>query len=199
MIKLYGRGQSRSFRALWALNEAGIPCEHIEVTDAVRDSDAYAAINPQRKVPSLVDADLTLTESAAMVNYAGHLSGTLIPTSPKERAQYDEVCYFIMSDFEQPLWTIGKHRFALPEAQRREAIFDTALWEFEKSQKALQQRLGNREFAVGTRFTLADVLVAHTLNWAMRFEMPVAPQLLDYRANHYARKACVASLAALEA
>jgi len=199
LITVYGSGQSRSFRALWALHEAKVPCEHIQMTEAIRDSDEYRKLNPQLKVPTLVDGDLVLTESAAMVNYAGHLSDGLMPTSPAERAEYDEICYFIMSDFEQPLWTIGKHRFALPEAQRREAIFDTAQWEFEKSELQLQRHLEGKAFAVGGRFTMADVLVAHTLNWAIRFEMTVAPSLQAYRDNHYAREACVASLAVVGA
>ena len=37
MIKLYGRGQSRSFRALWALEEAGLDYEYVEVTQDIID------------------------------------------------------------------------------------------------------------------------------------------------------------------
>lgn len=147
-------------------------------------------------MPTLIDGDLTLTESAAIVNYAGALAGTeLIPVAPSTRAFYDEICYFVMTDLEQPLWTIGKHRFALPEEQRHEVAIETATWEFAKSQTALLHHLGGREFAVGDSFSMADVLVAHTLNWASRFEMSVAQELMQYRDQHYARAACVASLA----
>jgi glutathione S-transferase len=195
LIKLFGRGQSRSFRALWALNEADVPFEYVEVTDELRKSAEYLDVNPQGKVPTLIDGGLTLTESAAIVNYAGILAGSeLIPSTPAARAIYDEICYFVMTDLEQPLWTIGKHRFALPEEQRHDVVIETATWEFAKSQRALQHHLGDREFAVGDSFTMADVLLAHTLNWAARFEMPVARELLQYRDQHYDRAACVVSL-----
>jgi len=195
MIKLYGGGQSRSFRALWALEEAGLDFEYVEVTRELLGSADYKAINPQSKIPTLVDGSLVLTESAAIVNYAASLSShSLIPADTAARAEYDDLCYFVMTDFEQPLWTMGKHRFALPEEQRKETVLDTAVWEFAKSQTALQQRMGNREFAVGEQFSMADVLLSQTLNWAQRFEMDVAPELLAYKDRHYERAACVASL-----
>lgn len=198
MIKLFGRGQSRSFRALWALNEAGVPFEYIEVTNEMRESAEYLEINSQGKVPTMVDGQLKLTESAAIVNYAGGLSETaLVPTIPSVRALYDNVCYFVMADLEQPLWTIGKHRFALPEEQRQEAVIPTAIWEFEKSQRALQHQLEDRQFAVGNQFTMADVLLAHTLTWAERFDMPITAELVEYKNRQYARKACVESLATI--
>ena len=110
MIKLYGSGQSRSFRALWALEEAGLDFEYVEVTREILGSADYKAMNPQSKIPTLVDGSLVLTESAAIVNYAASLSiQSLIPADATARAEYDDLCYFVMTDFEQPLWTKGKH------------------------------------------------------------------------------------------
>ena len=195
MIKLYGSGQSRSFRALWALEEAGLEYEYIGVTKEILASADYKALNSQSKIPTLVDGSLVLTESAAIVNYAAALSKrTLVPADAGARAEYDDLCYFVMTDFEQPLWTKGKHSFVLPEEQRQEAVIETAVWEFAKSQTALQQRIGSKEFAVGEQFSMADVLLSQTLNWAQRFEMDVAPELLAYKDRHYERPACVASL-----
>jgi len=114
MIKLYGSGQSRSFRALWALEEAGLNFEYVEVTAQFIASDDYKALNSQSKIPTLVDGALVLTESAAIVNYVASLSDrSLMPEEGPARAEYDDFCYFIMTDFEQPLWTKGKHSFAL--------------------------------------------------------------------------------------
>lgn len=199
MIKLYGSGHSRSFRALWALEEAGLDFEYIAVTPDLLASADYKALNAQSKIPTLVDGSLVLTESAAIVNYAASLSAqTLVPESHAARAEYDDFCYFVMTDFEQPLWTKGKHAFVLPEEQRKTEVIETATWEFAKSQTALQQRMGKREFAVGEQFSMADVLLAQTLNWAQRFEMDVAPELLAYKDRHYEREACVASLKQIE-
>jgi glutathione S-transferase len=157
-------------------------------------------MNSQAKVPTLVDGDLTLTESAAIVNYAAMKSVKegLMPRDTVGRARYDGICYFIMTDFEQPLWTIGKHRFALPEAQRCPEIFATAAFEFDKSQKALHQYVDGHAYALGNTFTMADVLLAQTINWAQRFEMDLAPSLIAYRDRMYMRPACVRSLAMVD-
>ena len=135
-MKLYGMGTSRSFRALWALEEAQldfeyVPLEYGSSESGGMQSQAYLELNSQGKVPTLVDDDLIITESGAILNYLAARSDilTLIPRQDlKLRARYDEICCFILTDLEQPLWTNGKHRFALPEAQRVEAILKTTSW-----------------------------------------------------------------------
>lgn len=196
-MQLYGRGQSRSFRGVWALLECGVAFDYIHA-DKDQLEPGYADLNSQNKVPTLVDGDLVLTESAAIVNYAGAVSGKLIPTDQKGRAEYDNLCYFIMTDLEQPLWTIGKHMRLLPEAQRHEPVLKTAAWEFEKSQTALQALWQNKPCALGDDFTLADVLLGQTLNWAERFGMQVDDNLLAYRDRMYQRPACREALLLVE-
>ena len=194
---LYGRGQSRSFRGVWALLEADIPFEYVSVNSSNLPEN-YLQLNPQTKVPTLVDEDagLVLNESAAIVNYAGSLSE--IELIPEQRADYDELCYFVMTELEQPLWTIGKHSFALPEEHRVEAMLSTAKFEFEKAQSALQSRFYTEAYGLGEQFTLADVLLAQTLNWAERFKMEVDENLIDYRDRMYQRPACIKGLKLIE-
>ncbi len=197
MIRLYGNGQSRSFRGLWALEESGLEFEYIHtqigqpVEGGSRHRD-YLANNVQGKVPTLVDDDLVLTESAAIINYITSLvpEKSLIPTDTKLKAKYDEFCFFVLSDLEQPLWTTGKHKFVLPEAQRVPAIFATAQWEFKRSLKALDNYMKEKQFVIGGHFTGADILLAQTINWAMRFEFEVPQEYQDYRSTMYERAAC---------
>ncbi len=194
-MKLYGSGQSRSFRGLWALEETGLPYEYKETipgTDVTRSKD-YRDLNFQGKVPTLVDGDLVITESGAILNYLATKKKDLqlMPfDDPGLRVKYDEICFFILSDFEQPLWTNGKHRFVLPKERRVSEVLETANWEFTRSQKALVKLMGDSDFAVGSHFSMADVLVAHTVNWAERFKFEVEKSLLIYRDRMYERKAC---------
>lgn len=197
MIKLYGRGQSRSFRGVWALLECGLEFEYVHV-DPENLEPGYETLNSQIKVPTLTDGDLVLTESAAIVNYAGVKSGKLIPTDLEGSARYDNFCYFIMTDLEQPLWTIGKHMRLLPEEHRVEGAVKTAGYEFAKSQAALQALWKNQTFALGDEFTLADVLLGQTINWAERFGMQVDDNLLGYRDRMYERDACQQALQMVE-
>jgi len=199
-MKLYGFSQSRSFRALWALEESGLDYEYIPVNFGSEEgphgnrSPEYLALNPQGKVPTLIDGGLTLTESGAMLNHIARKApaSKLIPAHNEELlARYDQVLFFVLSDLEQPLWTNGKHRFALPEEQRIPQMLETATWEFAKAQRALHHYLDGRPYIVGESFTAADILLAHTINWADRFKFDVDADLLAYRDSHYQRPAAL--------
>ena len=205
-LKLYGFGPSRSFRALWALEETGLAFEHIETAlrkDATLENSAkhpnYLALNSQGKVPTLVDGDKVLTESVAIVNYIARLASEskLIPTSVSELARYDELSCFILAELEQPLWSKGKHLFALPEEQRIAAMFDTAAFEWAKAVRSLDALLDDSEFALGDHFSAIDILLAHTFNWAQRFEFDVPEKYIALRDRHFARPAALRALASM--
>ena len=200
-ITLYGLGPSRSFRCLWALQEAELEHQFIALELSGTGSDGakspeYLKLNPQGKVPSLKHDDFVLTESAAILNYIDTLSGkSFIPTEAKARAKYDELAFFVLSELEQPLWTTGKHKFAIPEEHRVEQVLETTKWEFKKALDAFSKLVVIDQFVLGDSFTFADILVAQTFNWAERFGFEMPAEYLDYRDKMYAREAAVKSIA----
>jgi len=203
MITLYGNGQSRSFRALWALEEinASYIYKHMNLGLGEGSNELcqdYLFLNSQGKVPTLTDGALVITESAAILNYIATRSPSscLVPENdPVLRARYDQICYFVLSELEQPLWTSGKHRFALPEKVRVLKILDnTVHWEFKKAINALSHLMRGREYAMGNQFTMADILVAHTLNWAEDFMFDVPAEFQTYRETMYERPSCKRAL-----
>jgi glutathione S-transferase len=194
-LTLYGFGPSRSLRCLWALEESGLDFDYVELKFQSGESGGsqhpdYVALNAQGKVPTLQHDDFVLTESAAIVNYIDELAGSrFIPQGAQARAKYDEFSYFVLSELEQPLWSTGKHRFALPKEQRIDAMFDTAKWEFNKAVKAFQNLYPLGEYALGDSFTFADCLLAHTVHWASRFKIDIPKPYLDYRDRMFERPA----------
>jgi len=193
---LYGYPKSRSQRAVWALEEVGAQYEYrkVELLQGEGRKPPYIGINPGGKVPALVDGDLTLTESVAICTYLGDKfpDANLTP-EPRtaDRARYTQWCSFVISELEQPLWTMAKHKFAMPEKYRVAAMMETALWEFSVAAKVLDQQLGDKTYIVGEHFTAADVLVAHTLKWARAFQVPIASERLNQYADRMlARPAC---------
>ncbi len=200
-ITLYGLGPSRSFRCLWALAEAELEHDFISLelngTDSNgAKSEEYLKLNPQGKVPSLKHGDFVLTESAAILNYVDAISQkSFIPSEPKLRAKYDELAFFVLSELEQPLWTTGKHKFAIPQEHRVEQVLETAKWEFEKALNAFSKLVSIENFVLGDSFSFADILVAQTFNWAQRFDFDVPPEYLNYRDKMYAREAAIKSIA----
>jgi len=198
MMQLYGMGLSRSFRTLWAAEETGAVYDYIELefgssAENGALSTQYIKLNPQGKVPTLVDGGLVIGESAAILNYlaAKAPQRKLMPADgTAERAKYDEMCFFILSELEQPLWTTGKHRFAIPEEYRvPELLSKTTAFEFAKAQSALLTLKGDREYAAGDHFTMADILLAQTVGWAQRFKFSVDDSLLEYKENMTKREA----------
>jgi glutathione S-transferase len=207
-MKLYGMGQSRSFRALWALEESGLTYEYIPVKIIADPSDpasarneAYLKLNTQGKVPTLVDRELVLTESGAILNHIGRTAPAagLIPNGDlNTAARYDQLCYFILTELEQPLWSNGKHRFALPEKQRIPAMLETANFEFAKAVSTLDQLSEDNEFAMGNQFSIVDILLAQTFNWAIRFKFDVPQKYIELRDRHYQRPAVQKCLTLVE-
>lgn len=189
MLTVYGCANTRSSRVLWALEEAGAEYEYVAVDlrAGAGWKPEYLALNPGGKVPTLVDGELVLTESAAICTYIGDrfpASRLTPPVGSPERAHYDQWCYFVLSELEQPLWTMAKHLFALPERRRVPAVLDTARWEFAMAAKVLAAGLGQREFIVGDHFTAADILIGHTLTWALAFELPLEQGHLKTYVEH---------------
>ena len=71
MMKLYWAPQSRAFRALWMLEEAGCPYERVlvDIRKGVQASQEYRAINPMMKVPTLTDGEAVVAECGAICAY----------------------------------------------------------------------------------------------------------------------------------
>ena len=181
----------RSFRCLWALEESGLEYDYVPVklfsdpaeSDSAQNPD-YLELNSQGKVPTLIDGDLVLTESIAIMNYSARSapeSGLLPNASMAAYARHDELVCFILAELEQPLWSTGKHRFALPEDQRIPQMLDTAQFEFAKAVDTLDRLLGDGEFAEEKHFSMVDILLAQTFNWAIRFEFDVPEKYVELR------------------
>ena len=71
MIRIYGITQSRAFRPLWLLEELGVEYEHVRLDyrGADLNSPGFRALNPNGRVPTLVDGELVLWESMAIDLY----------------------------------------------------------------------------------------------------------------------------------
>jgi len=186
MLELYGFPKSRATRALWALEEAGAEYHYIKVDLGSGEGrrEPFLTLNPGGKVPVLVDGDLVLTESLAICTYIGdqYPHKALTPACGSQaRAIYNKWCSFVISELEQPLWTIARHSFIYPESLRVPAIKGTARHEFATAIAVLGKMFPAGEFLLGEQFSMADILLAHTLNWAVTAGMSIDDtHLQDY-------------------
>lgn len=197
MFTIYGHHHTRSLRVVWALEEVGEPYEYVKVDLAKGEGrrPPYLSVNPGGKVPTLVEGAFVLTESGAILTliaerfpHSGLLPGL---DQPDARASCHQWCCFALSELEQPLWTMAKHRFVLPKNLRLPAIKEASKWEFAVAAKVLERQLREREFVAGASFTIADILIAHTLSWARSSEVNLGSETLeDYANRMLSRPAC---------
>ena len=203
MYHIYGMPKTRSTRVVWALEELGVEYRFhlVDLAKGAGQSPEFLKLNPAGKVPVLTDGELVLTESAAICTYLGdrHPESELVPRpGSAERGQYDQWCCFVLSELEQPLWTIGKHKFALPKEQRVAEVLAVAPWEFQRAAAVLAKRLAGREYLVGASFSMVDILAAHTLRWAQAFKVAHDIEALDEYQQRISSRAAFANARARE-
>jgi glutathione S-transferase len=168
-MRLYEFAPTRSIRARWALQELEVDFESV-VVNLQRGENRrpeFLRLNPAGKLPVLVDGDLVLNESVAIVLYlAGKYSaGGLLPSDLATRADLDRWLLFTVTELEQPLWRIARNTFVYPEAQRVEADVPTASREFKEMAALVESHLRGREYVVGDAVTVGDFVLAYTLDW----------------------------------
>lgn len=190
-MKLYEFAPTRSIRVRWMLQELGLPFEAITVN--LRSGDhhkpEFLELNPAAKLPVLVDGDLVLTESAAIVLYlAEKTQGQFMPTDLRERAELYRWLLFTVTELEQPLWRIARNTNLYPEAERSMRDVEIASRELKQMATVLEAHMRGRSYVVSDHVTLCDFVLAYTLDWANeRKLLGDCPQLLAYMERMYQR------------
>jgi glutathione S-transferase len=191
-MKLYGFGPTRSLRALWGLRELDADFEFIPVNLLAGEHKHpdFLRLNPAGKVPVLVDGDIVIPESAAIVLYLAdkYREKRLLPESLEDRAHTYRWVMFAVTELEQPLWRITKHTALYAENKRLPADITLAREEFLAMAAVLDSHLEGRRFIVGDGITVADCVVAYLIDWANEVNLiEKFPQLRAYLQRMYAR------------
>jgi glutathione S-transferase len=151
---------------------------------------AFLRLNPAGKLPVLVNGDLVLTESAAIVLYLAekYPAKKLLPPDLKERAQVYRWVMFAMTELEQPLWRILRHTMLYPEDKRLPQDVALASDDFVAMAKVLDTHVKGREFIVGNCITVADCVTAYVIDWGNEAHLIDGfPHLRAYLDQMYAR------------
>ncbi len=169
-MKLYEFGPSRAIRVRWTLQELGAEFESvvIDLRTGEQRTPEFLKINPAGRLPALVDGDLVLTESVAIVLYLAekYPGKRLIPSDLASRAQMYRWLLFAATELEQPLWRIARHSVLYPEDRRLPAEIALARDDFAEVAQVMEAHMRGRQFVVGDTVTVADFVLAYTLDWA---------------------------------
>lgn len=201
MITLYGTPNTRTVRALWALEETGIAYEYrkMDLKGGECRQAAYLAINPNGKVPALVDGDLTLLETNAICDYIAELGHGLLPTDAKAKAKVRQWNDFALSELEVAPWMLLKNQLVYPEDKQLppEALRNTMVWESQRAQHILALALKEQDYLLPSGFSLADINICVGLLMHFRTDLPLNPELLPYLKRCMSRPA-IAKLQAMD-
>lgn len=192
MYKVIGNTRTRSLRVLWALHELGLEYEHDK---AGAQTDAARAANVSGKIPSLEIDGTIINDSTAIITYLADKHGGLTyPAGTLERAKQDSFTHFILDELDAVLWTAARHTFALPEDKRVDGLKPTLRWEFARSLKLLESRMGDGPNLMGDKFTIPDIILTHIGGWARvaKFDVPDG-KLRDYFRRQIKRPAYIAA------
>ncbi|MEO0974992.1 MAG: glutathione S-transferase family protein [Pseudomonadota bacterium] len=194
-IMLFAIPGSRGLRCTATLEELGLDYTFQPIMPGTTLANELHCMG---KTPILKYGEFTMIESVAICMFlaARHGEGKLLPVDGTDlRARHDEMLWFVVNELEQPLWTLGKHGFVMPEPARVPAIKPVAKAEFARGLAGFDKLLtSDGPYALGEQFTVLDIIAAHTLNWALRANCPLdAPRVQAYHGRVLSRPAFAAA------
>lgn len=181
-IRFYSWPRSSGFGAHWALEELGLAYEYIRLDREKGEHRAaeYLAINPNGKIPALVDGDERYFESLAILLHLAERYGPakgLWPAGGNQRAEalswtvwsatelVSFMLQYIYHGLDSPM------SFDPPDRSRAAAeySFANSTWHLDM----LENRLRDRQFVLGSTFSLADVPIAAALGFGVMAGVPL--------------------------
>lgn len=194
MLRIIGVARSRAFRCLWAVEEAGLPYEHVQVGFGPELKTSFTAINPNGKLPAMQDGDLTLFESLAInLHIAGKAGAPLMPKGD-DASRVLQWTLWAATEVEPHIAQWGYHTFMRPPEQRDPALAKAGGDAAAARLAVLEKHLAaGGPWLVGRDFTIADVNLAGVLlgSWSNGFDYAPFPKVKAWLDACFARPAAV--------
>jgi glutathione S-transferase len=193
MTKLHGTSRSRSARSLWALEELGVPYEHLPMPTTDAKSPAHLKLNPNGHVPVLEDDGAVVWESMAINLYLADKYGrdSLFPSDPAGRAEAYKWSFWAMTEVEPHLITIMRNRVMNAPENRDEKAAQAAVEALKAPLNALEESLKGKNYLLGKNFMIADLNVAAVMSWIpmMKLDLTAWPNVAAWLQKCLGREA----------
>ena len=158
MLKFYYSGAPNPTKVALFLEEAGLPYEAIPVDTRKGDQHApqYRAINPNAKVPAIVDGDAVVFDSNAILLYLAEKTGKFLPeNTPKARGELLSWLMFVASGVGPYSGQAVHFRTYAPE--KLPYAINRYLFEAQRHFGILDERLASRKYMLGGTYTIVDM------------------------------------------
>ncbi len=201
-MKVYFAPNSRAVRTVWLLNELGIKHELVrfQLGDKAMRAPEHLAINPNGRVPTLVDGDVTISESTAIAQYlvARHGPHLAPDAASPDFPTYLQWLHYAEGMIMPPVNNYVVETILLPPDRRNPEIAARSMKLLSRTLMAVEALLADgREYLVGD-FTAADTITGHACMISEQFgvDMTPLPSIAAYNNRLRSRPALAAALAA---
>jgi glutathione S-transferase len=201
MLTVYGTPRSRTSVVLWLLREMGMQYRHVDSPVHGDKDPEHLEINPEGTMPTIKDDDFVLTESMAVTYYlAKKYGGDLGPGDLQEEAKILRWTMWAVADVDRHVVALVNasgvdedHPFNEEKYAEASAALRTPLQRFDK-------KLGDREYLVGGRLTVADINVAFLLSFLLllNYDLSDLPNVERFMASMTSRASFRSILAPTE-
>jgi len=160
MIKFYYSGAPNPMKVALMLEETGLPYEPVPVDTRKGDQHKpeFLAINPNAKVPAIVDGDATVFDSNAILLYLAEKTGKVLPgKSDKARGELLSWLMFVASGVGPFSGQSVHFRNYAPE--NNEYAINRYMYEAQRHYGILEARLAKHKYVLGDTYTIVDMAV----------------------------------------
>ena len=158
----FAQGRVRDLRVRWALEEAGNPYSVMLIgLGPDQASPRYRAMQPFGQVPIFREDGLTLFESGAIALHIAEKSEALMPRDAKLREETVQWLFAALNTLEMPIMFLVQLMFV---GVTDGPVRDAALERCNKRLNELAAVLEGKDYLVGSRFTVADLMMSAVLD-----------------------------------
>ena len=177
MIKFYWNTAPNPAKVALMLEETGLPYEvmPVDTRKGEQHTADYKAINPNAKLPAIVDGDATVFDSNAIVLYLAEKSGKLLPANtPAARGQMLSWLMFIASGIGPYSGQFVHFKIVAPEPKEYALNrYDFEAW---RHWNIINDQLSKSGYMVGDSYSLVDVAL---WGWARVVPFVLGPDAFD--------------------
>lgn len=202
MITVFGEG--RGIRVVWLLEEMGLPyrLRPVDLFAGAENDPEFMAVNPPGFIPAIVDGDVTMVESIAIMEYLMARYGpTPLAPAPDDIAfpAYQQFLHLGEAGLAASVYFVGGARNFAPEAERDSFSARQALDVFRSRLTLVTRQLERSPYLAGDAFTAADISVTYALKLAGFFGgLTLGEAEQAYMARTTSREACRRALETCE-
>lgn len=197
MITIYGSANSSAARCIWLLEELNVPYEQKELNMKNKEHKQawFLKLNPNGKVPVLVDGEFVLWESYAINQYlAEKYKPDMLGRTPEDRAKIAQWSWWsalhVHKYFEVillfVLYNVGTKEEAIAAGE-----------DVKKYLAIFEEHIADKDFVVGKEFTLADLNLGSVINtgFGLNYDFSAYPAITSWLGRLRTRPAMISLLA----